>query len=155
MICFGISVGTLSGLTPITERIQRSYVPVKVRSIPISGNELTTGDKGPTGFAGPRTIVVLPECSSCDVNLPLLPFKRPNELETLFLAPGDVTGWARLASKGTSRVIKTAPEEIRRYNADFQPRTYHINSDGKLDYVQQNPKEFEVVISELNGAVSH
>ncbi|OWU65269.1 MAG: hypothetical protein CBB60_005555 [Armatimonadetes bacterium Cent15-Ar3] len=152
MICFGLCVGALKALTPVTERMQKSYVPPKITNMVVSGQELNLGTP-PGNVIGPRILVVLPECSSCNANIPLLPFKRDGELETLFLAPGDVSGWARLVSKGTAVVQKIDPMDVKSFNAEFQPRSFHINKSGKLDYIQESPMEFEQVIKELDAAL--
>ncbi|MDH4387539.1 MAG: hypothetical protein QE269_02300 [Fimbriimonas sp.] len=153
MLCFGLSISDLIGLTPIAERIQRDYIPPRDLSVEASGKELTVGMRTPRGFSGSRTIVILPGCSSCNVNLPFLPFKREGDLETLYLTSGDSSGWARLGSKGTSRVVTVDAAIIRYFDAEFQPRTYHVDANGRLDYVQQIPKEFESVAKELSATL--
>ncbi len=97
---------------------------------------------------------MLPECSSCNANIPLLPYKREGELETMFLAPGDVSGWARLESKGIATVRKIDPIEVAPFNAEFQPRSFHIDKFGKLDYIQQLPMEFEQVTKEIDAVLA-
>ena len=151
MICFGLSLTVLKALNPVTERMQRSYVPPKISNMAVSGQELQLGTSPPGDVIGPRILVVLPECASCNANIPLLPYKRDGELETLFLAPGDVSGWARLMSKGTAMVQKIDPIDVKLFNAEFQPRSFHIDKNGKLDYIQKVPMEFEQVTKEINA----
>ena len=95
----------------------------------------------------------MPECASCNANIPLIPYKRAGELETLFLAPGDVSGWASLVSKGTAIVQKIDQMDVKSFNAEFQPRSFHIDKNGKLDYIQKVPMEFEQVTKEINAVL--
>ena len=153
MVCFGLSLGVLKAISPVTDRMQKSYIPPKVTNMVVSGQELQLGTPPPGKVAGPRTLVVLPECSSCNANIPLLPYKRKGDQETLFLAPGDASGWARLQSTGTVKVMKIEPMEVKKFNAEFQPRTYHIDKHGNLDYIQQVPMEFEQVTKEIDAVL--
>jgi hypothetical protein len=39
MVCFGLSMGALKAISPVTERMQKAYVPPKITNLIASGQE--------------------------------------------------------------------------------------------------------------------